>query len=296
MYSFPILLQFLVSGIAVGCIYGLAGVGLVGIYSASRVINFAQGSFVMLGGMLTYMFYELLHIPLIIAALCSVISVALCGVILDVLFIRRLRHRNAPLFNMVLATLAFGIILDNAVLHALGDRPHDFSFISNSKSIVFLRASLNANYLVIGGSCVVIVILLALLFRYSLVGKAMRASAINSEAASLLGISADRMIAYSFALSGALGAIGGILITPVQYTSYSISLFFALSGFVAAVLGGLGNFFGAFAGGLVLGIVQTIATVAFGDGMKEIVSLSFLILLLLVRPQGLFGSKGLAHH
>lgn len=296
MYSFPDLVQFLVSGIAVGCIYGLAGVGLVGIYNASRVINFAQGTFVMMGGMLTYMFYEIFKLPLVPAAIAATISVAACGVVLDVFFIRRLRNRNAPTFNMVLATLAFGIILDNAVLHLLGDRPHDFSFLSDPKPIKFLGASLDPNYLLIAGCCLIIILLLVGLFKYSLVGKAMRASAINGEATSLLGVSTDRMIAYAFALSGALGAVGGILITPVQYTSYSIGLFFALNGFVAAVLGGLGNFTGAFVGGIVLGIVQTVATVIFGAGMKGIISLGFLILLLLVRPQGLFATRGVSHH
>ncbi len=123
----------------------------------------------------------------------------------------------------------------------------------------------------------------------------MRASAINGEAASLLGVSTDRMIAYAFTLSGIIGAIGGVLITSVQYTSYSVGLFFALNGFVAVVLGGLGNVFGAFAGGIILGILRTFATVAFGGGMKEVVSLGIMILLLLVRPQGLFASSGDAH-
>jgi len=295
MYSYSTILQFLVSGIAVGCIYGLAGIGLSVIYSSSRVVNFAQGTFVMLGGMLTYMFSQLLGLNLVLAAACSIASVGVCGAALEGFFVRRLRHSRAPLFNMVLATLAFGIIIENGVLHTLGDRPHDFSFVESAKLFTLFGASLDVHYILIAVSCIFIIVLLSLLFKFTLVGKAMRASAINGEAASLLGVSTDRMIAYAFTLSGILGAIGGVLITSVQYTSYSVGLFFALNGFVAVVLGGLGNVFGAFAGGIILGILQTIATVAFGGGMKEVVSLGIMILLLLVRPQGLFASSGDAH-
>jgi branched-chain amino acid transport system permease protein len=295
MYDLSTIVQFLVSGIAVGCIYGLAGIGLTSIYNASRVINFAQGTFVMMGGMLTYMFFRLLHFPLVLGAVCAIIVVGLFSVALDVFFVRRLRNNHAPLFNMVLATLAFGIILDNGVLHVLGDRPQDFYFFENAKPISFLGASLSVHHVLIAVCSAIIVGFLSILFRFTLVGKAMRATAINSEAASLLGISTDRMIAYAFTLSGFLGAAGGVLITPVQYTSYSVGLFFALNGFVAAVLGGLGNFAGAFAGGIVLGILQTFAAVVFGGGMKEVMSLSFLILLMMVRPQGLFSSSSAPH-
>lgn len=294
MYSLETLTQFLISGITVGCVYGLAGIGLSVIYSTSRVINFAQGTFVMLGGMLTYMFNGLLDFPLIPAAGLAILSVGVLSVVLEKAFVRRLRHNEAPLFNMVLATLAFSIVVENAVLRILGDRPHDFSFFSSTRLVRVFGMTIDLHYVLIAICCVVIVAALTALFRLTLIGKAMRASAINAEAASLLGVSTDRMIAYAFTLSGFLGATGGILITPVQYTSYSIGLFYALNGFVAVILGGLGNFLGAFVGGIILGILQTAATVLFGSGMKEVVSLAIMILLLLVRPQGLFRS-GAAH-
>jgi branched-chain amino acid transport system permease protein len=295
MFTPSILFQFLISGIGIGCIYGLVGVGLCVIFNASGVVNFAQGAFVMLGGMLTYMLFNGAGLPLLVSALCAIALVTALGFIMEFFIIRWLRHRNVPMFNAVLATLAVQVILENSTLHVLGDKPRDLPSFSDSAPLRLFGASINVQILWILVVSLVMVWLLGLLYRKTLIGKAMRASSVNSDAASLLGISSDRMIAYSFALSAALGAVGGVLITPVQYTAFNSGVPFALSGFIAAVVGGLGNPAGAFLGGIVLGALQTIAIVLFGGGTKDVVSLTLLLVLLLFRPQGLFRLGAGAH-
>ena len=141
----------------------------------------------------------------------------------------------------------------------------------------------------VGGS-LLLVVALRLLYAYTLFGKAMRACAISPEVASLLCIPVQRMTAYSFALSAALGAIGGILITPTQYTAYHIAVPFSVNGFIAAIIGGLGNPLGAFVGGVVLGVLQSFAVLFFAAGYKDIVAFSVLLMFLFVRPRGVFGS------
>jgi branched-chain amino acid transport system permease protein len=118
----------------------------------------------------------------------------------------------------------------------------------------------------------------------------MRACAINREAAALQGIPVSRMLALSFALSAGLGAVAGILITPTQYTAFNVGVPFAISGFIAAIVGGFGRPFGAFAGGIMLGVAQSLAIVAFGAGLKNVAALTVLLLFLFVRPSGLFGA------
>jgi branched-chain amino acid transport system permease protein len=143
--------------------------------------------------------------------------------------------------------------------------------------------------MVIALTSIVLVGLLALFFAQTRVGRAMRACSINREAAALQGIPVSRMLAYAFALSAGLGAIAGVLITPTQFTAFNIGVSFAISGFIAAIVGGFGNPGGAFVGGILLGVAQAIAIVALGSGFKNIAALSILLVFITIRPTGLFG-------
>jgi branched-chain amino acid transport system permease protein len=139
------------------------------------------------------------------------------------------------------------------------------------------------------GISLLLILLLNQFFRRTKAGKAMRACAFNREAASLQGINVARMLSLSFALSAALGAIAGVLITPTQYTAFNVGVPFAISGFIAAIVGGFGHPVGAFMGGIMLGLTQSIAIVALGAGLKNVAALSVLLIFLFIRPGGILG-------
>lgn len=275
-----------------GLIYGLVGIGFCTIYNASGIVNFGQGAFVMLGGMFAHTFMARAGLPLLPAALLAILTVTAIGVAMDRLVVRPLWTRNATMFVMILATLAAQIVIERATLLTLGDQPRMLPAFSDSPPIRLGTVAVSRQLLWIAGVSLALVALLALFFARTRIGKAMRACAINREAAALQGIPVSRMVSYSFALSAALGAIAGILITPTQYTAFNVGVPFAISGFIAAIIGGFGNALGAFAGGIMLGVAQAVAIVFFGAGMKTVAALLILLAFLLVRPSGIFGKGG----
>ncbi len=284
------LAQVLISGVSVGCIYGLIGIGFCVIYNASGIVNFAQGAFVMLGGMVTHVLLQQYGVPLIVSAAVAIAFGALLGVVIERLVVRPLWDRNATMFVMILATLAAQIVIERATLIIVGDQPKALPVFTDLPPLRIAGIAISYQFLWIVGASLLIVAGLGAFFRTTRTGKAMRACAINREAAALQGIPVSRMLALSFALSAGLGAVAGILITPTQYTAFNVGVPFAISGFIAAIVGGFGRPFGAFAGGIMLGLAQSLAIVAFGAGLKNVAALTVLLLFLFVRPSGLFGA------
>lgn len=282
--------QVLVSGLGIGCVYGLIGIGFCVIYNASGIVNFAQGAFVMLGGMITHMLFARNGVPLPLAALIAIVAVALLGVAIERVVVRPLWNRKATMFVMILATLAAQIVLERLTLIAVGDQPKTLPVFTDRPPLMIGGVAIGFQLIWIVGGSVAIVGLLAAFFGLTKTGKAMRACSINREAAALQGIPVSRMLALAFALSAALGAIAGILITPTQYTAFNVGVPFAISGFIAAIVGGFGRPFGAFLGGLLLGLLQALAIVGFGAGLKNVAALSVLLLFLFIRPSGILGA------
>jgi branched-chain amino acid transport system permease protein len=282
--------QILVNGLSVGCIYGLIGIGFCVIYNASGIVNFAQGAFVMLGGMITYVLLTTLHLPLIVAGVFATIAVAAIGIVIERIVVRPLWDRNATMFVMILATLAVQIVIERATLILAGDQPKSIPVFTDLPPIRIAGVSIGYQILWIIGTSLVLIALLALFFQKTLVGRAMRACSINREAAALQGIPVSRMLALSFALSAALGAIAGILLTPTQFTAFNVGTPFAISGFIAAIVGGFGRPFGAFLGGIALGLAQALAVFGLGSGLKNVAALAVLLVFLFFRPSGILGS------
>jgi branched-chain amino acid transport system permease protein len=283
------LAQTVVNGLSVGCIYGLIAIGFCVIYNASGIVNFAQGAFVMLGGMVTFGLQTKFGLPLAVAAAVAVIAVAALGVVIERLVVRPLWDRDATMFVMILATLAAQIVIERATLIIAGDQPRSLPAFTDLPPVRIAGVAIGYQILWIIGTSLMLVGLLALFFRRTLVGRAMRACAINREAAALQGIPVSRMLALSFALSAALGAIAGILLTPTQYTAFNVGTPFAISGFIAAIVGGFGRPFGAFLGGIALGLAQALAVFALGAGLKNVAALSILLVFLFLRPSGILG-------
>lgn len=282
--------QTLINGFSVGCIYGLIGIGFCVIYNASGIVNFAQGAFVMLGGMITYVLLTTFHLPLVVAGAFATVAVAVIGIIIERVVVRPLWDRNATMFVMILATLAVQIVIERATLILVGDQPKSIPVFTDLPPIRLAGVSIGYQTLWIVGTSLVLIALLALFFQKTLVGRAMRACSINREAAALQGIQVSRMLALSFALSAALGAIAGILLTPTQFTAFNVGTPFAISGFIAAIVGGFGRPFGAFLGGIALGLAQALAVFGLGSGLKNVAALAVLLAFLFFRPSGILGS------
>ncbi len=285
-----LVLQSIVSGVAVGCIYGLIGIGFCVIYNASGIVNFAQGAFVMLGGMLAAVLFKTYGLPLPLAGGLSILLCAGLGVLLERTVVRPLWERQSAMFVIILATLAAQIVIERITLIGAGDQPHSLPMFTDLPPLRVAGLAISYQFLwIIGGSALVIVMLSAF-FSRTKTGKAMRACAIDRDAAALLGIPVSRMLALSFAISAALGAYAGVLITPTQYTAFNLGVPYAINGFIAAIVGGFGRPLGALAGGIFLGVAQSLAIVFLGSASKNVAALSILLLFLFFRPTGLLGA------
>lgn len=284
------LLQSLVSGIGIGLVYGLVGVGFCVIYNASGIVNFAQGVFVMLGGMLTHALLTRAGLPLALAAVLSTAVVAVVGILLNLLIVRPMRARGASLFAIILATLATQIAIERITLLTLGDEARTYGNFSAGGPLRLGPVAIDTQLFWVLGCGALIVLLLWLFFTRTATGRALRACSQNPEAASLLGIPVNRMMMLSFALSAGLGALAGILITPTQYTSYSVGGPFGVNGFIAAIIGGFGSAPGALAGGVLLGAAQALAVVVFGAGYRNVAALTIMLAVLLLFPDGIFNT------
>ncbi|MGF7160501.1 branched-chain amino acid transport system permease protein [Rhodoligotrophos appendicifer] len=284
------LAQAMISGIGTGLIYGLIGIGFCVIYNASGIVNFAQGAFVMLGGIVTYTFFASLGWPMLAAAAAATVLVALSGVVLERVVVRPLWDRKATIFVMILATLAAQIVVERAALILVGDQPKSLPVFTDLPPLRVGTVAISYQLIWIVVASLLIIAALGIFFKSTKVGKAMRACAINREAAMLQGIPVSRMLALSFALSAGLGAIAGILITPTQYTAFNVGVPFAISGFIAAIVGGFGKPFGAFLGGIALGLAQALAVVFLDAGLKNVAALTVLLLFLFIRPGGILGA------
>jgi branched-chain amino acid transport system permease protein len=194
------------------------------------------------------------------------------------------------MFVMILATLAAQIVIERLTFLVVDDQPKTLPVFLDLPPIMIGGVAINYQSLWIMAGSLLIVAALGLFFKRTRLGKAMRACSINAEAAALQGIPVSAMLTGAFVLSAVLGALAGILVTPTQYTAFNMGVPFAISGFIAAIIGGFGRPFGAFLGGIMLGLVQALAILSLGAGFKNVAALSILLLFLFIRPSGLLGS------
>jgi branched-chain amino acid transport system permease protein len=285
-----LLAQAIASGVAIGCVYGLIGIGFCVIYNASGIVNFAQGAFVMLGGMIANVGLMRFGLPLPLAALVSIALVATLGLIVERVVVRPLWSQQSTMFVMILATLAAQIVIERLTLLTTGDQPRTLPMFTDFPPVRISGVALSYQFFWIVGCSILVIAGLSWFFANTKTGKAMRACSINAEAAALQGIPVTRMLALSFALSAALGALAGVLVTPTQFTAFNLGVPFAISGFIAAIVGGFGRPLGALVGGVLLGVGQSLAVVVLGAAFKNVAALSILLLFLFVRPTGVLGT------
>jgi branched-chain amino acid transport system permease protein len=281
-------LQFLFSGVTVGAIYALVGLGFSIIYNASTVINFAQGEFVMIGGLATAVL-SAAGMPIPAAAAIAVLAAVVAGLALEKLAVER--ARGASVITLIIITIGASIFLRGLAQVIFGRNYHTLRSFSGDAPIHIAGATIVPQTLWVLGTTMLIVLGLWWFFSRTLLGKAVLATSHNRLAAQLVGIDTRSVLLLSFGLSALLGAVGGILIAPISLTSYDVGVMLGLKGFSASILGGLGSGPGAIVGGLVLGIVEALGAGYVSSAYKDALAFVIILLVLFFMPQGLFGRR-----
>jgi branched-chain amino acid transport system permease protein len=284
------LLQLIISGIAQGCIYGLIALGFVLIYKATETVSFAQGELMMLGAFGGLAGMTLLGFPYWLAVISSIAGMALFGVLLERLVIRPILGQ--PAFSIVMLTIGVGYTARGLItmIPGIGTETHTLPVpykdqIWNAGGLV-----LNVEQMVVIASTALLCLLLFALFRYSKLGIAMQAASQNQLAAYYMGIPVKRLNGLVWGLAAAVAAVAGLLLAPITFVHANMG-FIGLKAFPAAVVGGFGSLPGAIVGGLIIGIVESLSGFYLPDGVKDIAAYVVVLIMLMVKPNGLFGEK-----
>jgi branched-chain amino acid transport system permease protein len=286
--SLPVqILQFMITGLTTGSTYALIAIGFSIIHNATGIVNFAQGEFVMLGGMLMVTFFNSLKFPMVLAFVLTVFSVAAVGLLLEW---GPLRHaKSKEILVLVMITVGASIVIKALSMIFWGKNPMTLPPFSGEAPFIFLGAAIMPQSLWIIGITISVVAALNYFFKRTLTGKAMRAVAASRRSAMLTGIPVDRMIFLSFTLSGGLGAVAGIVLTPITTTSFDVGIMLGLKGFSAAILGGYGSMPGAVVGGLLLGVLESLGAGLISSEYKDALAFLILLLVLFCKPSGILG-------
>lgn len=279
-------IQLSVNGIAMGCIYGLVALGAAVIWSSVRALNFAQGDILMVGAYLGYTAMVLLDMPFWLSFVAMLIS----SIILGLVFQRVAYYplRNKPFILVVVSTIGVSILLKNAAQNIWGNAP------LSSPKLFKGMIEVAGIYIVPQHVFVIVMMLICMCLLYALLnltklGKMMRATANDQEAASLMGIKVDRMIAITFALSSCLAGIAGVLLGPIFYLEPYMGGMVTMRAFFATVIGGFGSIPGAVIGGIIVGLTQVLAAAYVSSMYKDVIVFGLCVLFLILRPQGIFG-------
>ena len=279
--------QFVAGGLTAGSVYALVALGYSIIFNASRIINFAQGEFVMIGGM-SAVSLAATGVPMPIAVAGAAAIALVVGLLLEKLAVERARH--ADVVTLIIITIGASIFLRGLAQLVWDKRIHALPAFSGDRPVELLGATIVPQSLWVLGAMVVIVAVLSWFFGRTLLGKAMLAASHNRLAAQLVGIDVTRVLFASFGLAAALGAIAGVLIAPITFTSYDAGVMLGLKGFAAAILGGLGSFAGAVVGGLVLGLLESLSAGYVSSAYKDVVAFVVMLVFLFLRPRGILGA------
>jgi len=287
--SLDLFFQYLFAGITYGAIYAVVAIGFNIIYNATGIINFAQGEFVMLGGMISISLLPFMPMPLAITAAVA-ITMAI-GALIEILFIRWLE--SPSVLRMVIITIGISILLRESALHVWGESIRSLPYFYGNEITTFSLGSvhLSPQVLWVIAACSVMVGGLNLFFKSTPIGREMRACAANRTAAILCGINTRNMVTLSFMLSAGIGALAGCVMSPITYTQYDSGTSLAIKGFTVAILGGLGNSMAAVAAGILLGILEAFSVSVVPLAFQDAISITILLIILFVRPHGLFGSS-----
>ena len=283
-------LQIVISGIAQGCIYGLIALGLVLIYKTTETVSFAHGELMMLGAFAGYAGMTLMGLPFWLATLLTVVAMGLFGIALERIVIRPILGQ--PAFTLVMLTIGIGYVARGLVtmIPEIGTETHTLPVPYKDQVWHLGGLVLNVEQMVVIAATAVLSAVLYAMFRYSRVGIAMQASSQNQLAAYYMGIPVRRLNGLVWGLAAAVAAIAGLLLAPITFV-YANMGFIGLKAMPAAVVGGFGSLPGAIVGGLVIGVVESLSGFYLPEGFKDIAPYVVVLIMLVVKPNGLFGEK-----
>ncbi len=284
-----VFLQFLFSGLTIGAVYAMVGLGFNIIYNATSIINLAQGEFVVIGGLLMWLFSESMKLPFLISALLAILFTGLIGLLMERLTIRPVKKKD--LLLMIMITIAVSIVLRGLLMFKFGKDPYTYNPFTEGDPINIYGAYIQQQTLWVIGITSLCIILMYLFFNKTMLGKAMKACAVDPTAARITGINVERMVMISFVMSAMMGAVAGIAVTPITLMEYDRGPMLAVKGFCAAIMGGLGRGRGSVIGGFIIGILESLTAGYIHSGAKDAVALIIMLIILFFRPAGIFGSK-----
>lgn len=290
--TLELIIQYIFAGITYGAIYAIVAIGFNIIYNTTGIINFAQGEFVMLGGMISISLLPFMNLPL---AIVTAVIITMCiGALIEMVFIRWLK--GPTVLRMIIITIGISILIREVALHIWGESVRSLPYFIGDEitSVGILGARISPQVFCVLGTCTLMMLLLGVFFKTTSVGREMRACAANRTAAILCGIETKNMVTLSFVLSAAIGALAGCVMSPITYSQYNIGTGLAIKGFTVAILGGLGSSGGAVVAGLLLGVIEAFSISVVPLAFQEAISIAILLVILFVRPHGLFGSKDAA--
>jgi neutral amino acid transport system permease protein len=283
--------QRTVNGLVSGSYFALGAIGLTLVYGILKLVNFAQGDFLTFGAYVAFLFNVSIGMPLIAALLIAVAATALLGVFLELIMWRPMRRKKAGLLQLLLMSLGLAFVLRNLIQFVAGTRPKALD-VNTTESISFLDLTIGRTELYVLITGVVVLLAVAYILRATSVGRQMRALADNFDLAETTGIDTGRVVLFTWVLAGGLAGLAGVLLVAASGgLSPNTGFYILLPLFAAVVLGGIGNAFGALAGGIVIGLTQEWSTLVISSEWKVAVSFVVLILVLLIRPQGIFGRE-----
>ncbi|OZM58587.1 branched-chain amino acid ABC transporter permease [Lottiidibacillus patelloidae] len=283
------LMQYLITGLTIGSMYAIVALGFVTIYSVTKVINLAQGEFVMLGGMIMFSFTKA-GVPYIFSFFLTILTVIIIGFLIEATIIRK--AKNADPLSLIILTIGAAIFIRGIASMFWGKDPVKIApFLANNEPISIFGASITPQSIWVMVFMLAIVAILYILMEKTMIGKAFRACSANPLAARLMAISPKKMSAFSFAFSAGLGAIAGLVIAPILFPAYDMGIMLGIKGFSASILGGLGSAPGAVIGGILLGLIESFGAGYISSGMKDAIAFGAVLLLLLIRPFGILGEK-----
>lgn len=282
-------IQFLITGLTIGSIYAIVALGFVTIYSVTKVINLAQGEFVMLGGMVMYSLAYTAQLPYWIAFLLTVVIVMVIGSLTEFLIIRR--AKGADPISLIILTIGLSIFMKGVASMIWGKGSVTIAPFTNNEPINMLNATITPQSIWVMVIMLFVVTALYLLIDKTMIGKAFRACSVNPKAARLMAISPKKMSNMSFLISSALGALAGLAVAPILFPAYDMGVMLGVKGFSASILGGLGGAPGAVLGGMVIGLLESFSAGYISSGLKDAIVFMIVLVILLVRPNGLLGEK-----
>lgn len=283
-------LQQFVSGLALGCVYGLIALGFVLIYKATEVVNFAQGELMMLGGFFAYTYIGLLGLGYWTGFVLAVLSLGVVGMIIERIVIRPIL--GFPQFAIVMATIGLGFLLRAVagMVWGIDDLRIDTPFSSGVLRVGGLVLSYDKLSIIV--ATVILCLILWLFFNKTRLGTAMRATSENMLAAYYMGIPVKRVVSLIWAISAMVAGCAGVLLAPITFINSNVGLALGLKAFPAAVLGGFGSIPGALIGGVIIGVIEVLSGFYLPQGWKDVAPYLVLLVMLLVKPEGLFGALG----